>query len=265
MIIDGKKISEEILSELKEKIKDSKVTPTLAVILIGENSASEAYVNRKIKAGAEIGAKVKLYRLDTSTSMGEVTALIEELNQDNQIQGIILQLPIPEHLSKEKLLSLIEPQKDVDGLVPESPFSPATALGVLELLKRSDIQLEGAEAVVVGRSDLVGKPTAWLLLQENATVTICHSKTKDMAKHTKEADILVVAIGKPKFITAEMVKEGAVVIDVGINKLDNELAGDVDFEAVKEVAGLISPVPGGVGPMTVAMLMSNLVKAALNN
>lgn len=267
MIIDGKKISEEILLDLKEKIKESGVIPSLAVILIGDNTASESYVMRKKKAGEAIGARIEIYHLDSKVSFEEVEKLIDKLNKDSQIHGIILQLPIPEYLDEKRILNLINPDKDVDGLVNGSPFSPATALGIIELLKRSNVTLEGMEAVVVGRSALVGRPTAELLLKENATVTICHSKSKSLSKHTREADLLVVAVGKPNFIKAGMVKDGAIVVDVGINRSEGTtisgLVGDVDFDEVKKKASLITPVPGGVGPMTVAMLMQNLFKASL--
>lgn len=264
MIIDGKTIAQEILESLKNKIKENNLKSTLGIILVGSNPESLAYINRKKKAGSEIGVQVNLSQLPENSQSAEVETVVAKLNKDSKTQGIIIQLPLPKHLNSARLVRLISRDKDVDGLVPGSTFIDATAQAVMELLKSTGVKIEGAHAVVVGRSDLVGKPTALLLLKENATVTICHSKTKNLADITAQADILVAAIGKPKFITANMVKKGAVVIDVGINKVGDKLVGDVDFDSVSKVASSITPVPGGVGPMTVAMLMSNLVKASFS-
>lgn len=270
-IIDGKKISAEIKAEVKAegaelKEKSGKL-PGLAVILVGNDAASSVYVNSKEKSCLDMGFHSEKYLLSEDVSEKELLELVETLNKKEEINGILVQLPLPKHIDSQKVLDLILPEKDVDGFHPmnagklavgaKDAFYPCTPYGVIEMLKRSGCEIAGKEAVIIGRSNIVGKPAAMLLLQENATVTIVHSRTKDLAEVIKRADIVVAAIGKPKFITKEMVKPGAVVIDVGINRVDGKLCGDVDYENVKEVASKITPVPGGVGPMTIAMLMKN--------
>lgn len=275
-IIDGKKISTQIKEELKEKVaglKEKGIVPCLAVVQVGKDPASSVYVNNKKKACAFVGIESLSYELEESVTEEELLALVRELNENKKVNGILVQLPLPAHICEDAVIQAISPQKDVDGFHPESVgnmcigracFLPCTPAGVIELLKRSEIEIEGKECVVVGRSNIVGKPMALLLLRENGTVTITHSKTKDLQEITRRADILVAAIGKPKFITAEYVKEGAVVIDVGIHRNEqNKLCGDVDFSDVAEKVSAITPVPGGVGPMTIAMLMKNCVEAAL--
>lgn len=273
-IIDGKKISTEIKEELKEKVAELKkngTVPCLAVIQVGTDPASSVYVNNKKKACAFVGMESLSYELEETVTEEELLALVQELNENEKVNGILVQLPLPAHICEDAVIQAISPEKDVDGFHPESVgnmcigrkcFLPCTPAGVIELLKRSGIEIEGKECVVVGRSNIVGKPMALLLLRENGTVTITHSKTKELKEITRRADILVAAIGKPKFITAEYVKEGAVVVDVGIHRNEqNKLCGDVDFENVFEKASAITPVPGGVGPMTIAMLMKNCVEA----
>ena len=269
-IIDGKKIAEKIINELKSKIKNLKQKPGLALVLVGNNPASEIYVGSKEKAFKEVEGYCERHNLDESASEMELLNLINQLNNNPKIHGILVQLPLPRQIDENLVTNSILPHKDVDGFTSLSLghlFSgheiivPATARAVIHLIESTGIKIEGKNAVVVGRSNIVGKPVAIMLLEKNATVTICHSKTKNLAEHTKKADILVAAVGKPKLITKEMVKEGAVVIDVGINRVGNKIIGDVDFENVKEVAGFITPVPGGVGPMTIAMLMENTLKA----
>lgn len=273
-IIDGKKISTEIKEELKEKVAELKkngTVPCLAVIQVGTDPASSVYVNNKKKACAFVGMESLSYELEETVTEKELLALVRELNENEKVNGILVQLPLPPHICEDAVIQAISPEKDVDGFHPESVgnmcigrkcFLPCTPAGVIELLKRSGIEIEGKECVVVGRSNIVGKPMALLLLRENGTVTITHSKTKDLKEITRRADILVAAIGKPKFITAEYVKEGAVVVDVGIHRNEqNKLCGDVDFENVFEKVSAITPVPGGVGPMTIAMLMKNCVEA----
>lgn len=272
-IIDGKLISTQIKNELREEVtilKEQGIIPCLAVIQVGNNPASSVYVNNKKKACAYIGIESLSYELEETISQEALLKIIEELNQNEKVNGILVQLPLPKHIDENAVIQAITPAKDVDGFHPETVgnmcigtkgFLPCTPAGIIQLLKRSDIEIEGKECVIVGRSNIVGKPMAMLLLRENGTVTIAHSKTKDLKEVTKRADILVVAIGKPKFITAEYVKEGAVVIDVGIHRNENnKLCGDVDFEDVVNKASAITPVPGGVGPMTIAMLMDNCVK-----
>ena len=274
VLIDGKAISTEIKDELKERVAAYKEAGTdicLAVIQVGNDKASTVYVSNKKKACEYIGIKSLAYELPEETTTEELLAIIEELNGRKDVNGILVQLPVPKHIDEEKILLAISPDKDVDGFHPVSVgrlnigqkgFRSCTPAGVIQLLKRTGISIEGKECVVVGRSNIVGKPMAAMLLAENGTVTICHSRTKDLASVTKRADILVVAIGKPKFITAEYVKEGAAVIDVGIHRMDDgKLCGDVDFASVEPVAGAITPVPGGVGPMTIAMLMNNCVES----
>ena len=269
-IIDGNKIANGILEDIKHKIKNMKQKPGLAIVLVGDNPASEVYVNFKEKDSKEAGFYCERYNLDKNTSEMDLLKLVNELNQKQKIHGVLVQLPLPKQINEKLITNSILPTKDVNGFTPLSLghlvsentiLAPATARAVLHLIESTGINIEGKNAVVVGRSSIVGKPAAMMLLEKNATVTICHSKTKNLAEHTKKADILVAAVGKPKLITREMVKEGAVVIDVGINRVDSKIMGDVDFENVKDVAGYITPVPGGVGPMTIAMLMENTLTA----
>lgn len=277
-IIDGKKISTELKNELKEQVAALKAEGkeiNLAVIQVGNDPASSVYVRNKKKACEYIGIGSLSFELPEETSEEELLKLIKELNEKPEVSGILVQLPLPKHIDEDLIIKTISPEKDVDGFHPQSVgalsigqdgYVSCTPAGVIELLKRSNISIEGKECVVLGRSNIVGKPMALLLLRENGTVTICHSRTKDLKEVTKRADILVVAIGKPKFITKEYVKEGAIVIDVGIHRNeDNKLCGDVDYEAVSPIASAITPVPGGVGPMTIAMLMHNCVKSAILN
>lgn len=273
-LIDGKKISGEIKDELKEKVakyKNEGVEITLAVIQVGQDPASTVYVGNKKKACEYIGIRSLAYELDENITEEKLLELIAELNERKDVNGILVQLPLPKHICEDAVIQAIAPEKDVDGFHPQSVgalsigekgFVSCTPAGIIQLLKRSDIDIAGKECVVVGRSNIVGKPISMLLLRENGTVTICHSKTHDLKEVTKRADILVVAIGKPKFITKDYVKEGAVVIDVGIHRNENnKLCGDVDFEDVEPIVSAITPVPGGVGPMTIAMLMHNCVEA----
>ena len=269
-IIDGKNIADRILNDLKGKIKNLKQKPGLALVLVGNNPASEIYVNFKEKTCKEIGFYCERFNLDKKISEIDLLKLVNELNQKVNINGILVQLPLPNHIDEHLIVNSILPHKDVDGFTPvnlgnlvcnNTFLVPATARAVLRLIESTGIEIEGKNAVVVGRSNIVGKPTAMMLLEKNATVTICHSKTKNLAEQTKKADILVVAVGTPKLITKGMIKEGAVVIDVGINRINGKIVGDVDFENVKNTAGYITPVPGGVGPMTIAMLMENTLKA----
>lgn len=269
-IIDGKSISQNVKDELKNKVADFNKKYnrqiTLAVILVGENPASQVYVKNKIKATEYVGMKSLSFYLPENATEQEVSETVLSLANDATVDGILVQLPLPKHLDENKILSLIPAEKDVDGFLSENvgnlmlglPTTIAcTPFGVLKMLKSEGVALSGKNAVVLGRSNIVGKPMAMLLLKENCTVTICHSKTENIKEICKNADILVAAIGKPKFVTADMVKEGAIVIDVGINRTAEGLVGDVDFENVKNVASAISPVPGGVGPMTIAMLLEN--------
>jgi len=269
-IIDGKKVAEKILNELKLKVKNLKQKPGLAIVLVGNNPASEIYVNFKEKTCNEVGFYCERYNLGKDTSELDLLNLVNDLNQKTNIHGILVQLPLPKQIDERIITNSIAPHKDVDGFTPLSLgnlisesaiLAPATARAVLRLIESTGINLDGKNAVVVGRSNIVGKPTAMMLLEKNATVTICHSKTKNLAEHTKKADILVAAVGKPRLITKGMVKDGAVVIDVGINRIDGQVVGDVDFDNVKEIAGYLTPVPGGVGPMTIAMLMENTLMA----
>jgi methylenetetrahydrofolate dehydrogenase (NADP+)/methenyltetrahydrofolate cyclohydrolase len=253
-------------------LKAHGVTPGLAVIIVGEDPASKVYVANKVKACAELGLHSEHIVMSADTSEAVLLAKIKALNEDKKIHGILVQLPVPKHIASNKVLEAISPDKDVDGFHPENVgalvtgnmrFAPCTPYGAMKLLEKCGVSVEGKHAVVVGRSNIVGKPMALLLLQANATVTICTSKTRDLAKFTRDADILVVATGKPKMITGDMIKPGAAVIDVGINRMaDGKLCGDVDFDSAKEVAGWITPVPGGVGPMTITMLVANTVRAA---
>ncbi len=272
-LIDGKIISTQIKDELKAEVAELKakgIVPCLAVIQVGNDPASSVYVNNKKKACAYIGIESLSYELEENISQEELLAIIDELNHNEMVNGILVQLPLPRHIDENTVIHTIAPEKDVDGFHPETVgnmcigskgFLPCTPAGVIQLLKRSNIQIEGKECVVIGRSNIVGKPMAMLLLRENGTVTITHSRTKDLQEITKRADILVAAIGKPKFVSAEYVKEGAVVIDVGIHRNENnKLCGDVDFDDVVGKVSAITPVPGGVGPMTIAMLMNNCVE-----
>lgn len=273
-VIDGKKISQEIKDELKEKVaamaKEGKKV-ALAVIQVGNDPASSVYVRNKKKACEYIGIESLSYELPQETTEEELVALIEKLNADTKVNGILVQLPLPKHINEEKIIQTISPDKDVDGFHMQNVgalctggkgYVSCTPLGIITLLKRSGIEIAGKRCVVMGRSNIVGKPMAMLLLRENGTVTICHSKTQDMKEITKQADILVVAIGKPKFVDETYVKEGAVVIDVGIHRnAENKLCGDVDFDRVAPHTSAITPVPGGVGPMTIAMLMNNCVSS----
>ncbi|MDE6064516.1 MAG: bifunctional methylenetetrahydrofolate dehydrogenase/methenyltetrahydrofolate cyclohydrolase FolD [Lachnospiraceae bacterium] len=274
-IIDGKAISAQIKDELKQTVSDIKAQGkeiTLAVIQVGTDPASTVYVGNKKKACEYIGIRSLAYELPEETTEQELLALIDGLNQRTDVNGILVQLPLPVHIDEDKVIRSIAPEKDVDGFHPQSVgalcigekgFVSCTPAGIIQLLTRSGIEIAGKECVVVGRSNIVGKPMALLLLRENGTVTVAHSKTKDLASVTKRADILVAAIGKPKFFTREYIKEGAVVIDVGIHRMENKkLCGDVDYDDVAPVCSAITPVPGGVGPMTIAMLMSNCVESA---
>lgn len=274
-IIEGKKISDLIREEMRQKTADLKeqgVIPGLAVVLVGEDAASKVYVSSKEKACQQLGFYSEVHRLSETASEEELLTLIDTLNNQKSINGILVQLPLPKHINEKAVIDAISVDKDVDGFHPESvgnlvigddSLLPCTPAGVIELIKRSGVEIAGKHAVVIGRSNIVGKPVAMLLLREHATVTICHSRTSNMEELARQADILVVAIGKAKAIDRKFVKPGAIVIDVGINRLSNgKLAGDVDFEDCLETAGYITPVPGGVGPMTITMLMSNTITAA---
>lgn len=271
-IINGKEISAAIREEIKAEVQGMSVRPGLAVVLVGNDPASAVYVRNKSKACAEVGIYSEVYRLPEETGREQLLGLIEQLNQSPLIHGILVQLPLPKHLDPEEVIMAIDPAKDVDAFHPVNvgkimignyDFLPCTPAGVMELLHRSGIEVSGKECVVIGRSNIVGKPQAMLLLHENATVTVCHSKTRNLPSVCRRADILVSAVGKAKFVTADMVRNGAVVIDVGMNRDENgKLCGDVDFEPVSEKASYITPVPGGVGPMTITMLLKNTVTAA---
>ena len=274
-IIDGKKISAEIKDELKEKVSALKAEGneiTLAVIQVGNDPASTVYVGNKKKSCAYIGIRSLAYELPEDTTEEELLSLVEQLNQSRDVHGILVQLPLPKQINEDKIIKAIAPAKDVDGFHPQSVgalsigqpgFVSCTPAGIIQLLKRSGITIDGKECVIVGRSNIVGKPMALLLLRENGTVTVCHSHTKNLKEVCKRADILVAAIGKPKFFNHEYIKEGAVVIDVGIHRNEkNKLCGDVDYDDVFPLVSAITPVPGGVGPMTIAMLMYNCVQAA---
>lgn len=273
-IIDGKMISAQIKDELKDEVAALKAAGkdvTLAVIQVGNDPASTVYVGNKKKACAYIGIESQAYELPEETTEEELLQLIERLNADEHVNGILVQLPIPKHMNEEKIIQSISPEKDVDGFHPisvgrlcigEKGYVSCTPAGIIQLLKRSGVEIAGKECVVIGRSNIVGKPMAILLLRENGTVTVTHSKTKDLKEVTRRADILVAAIGKPKMITREYVKDGAVVIDVGIHRMENgKLCGDVEYDDVAPVCSAITPVPGGVGPMTIAMLMNNCVES----
>ena len=284
-IISGTEVAKQIREELKQEIAELKakhnLTPGLATILVGEDPASQVYVGAKEKTSLALGIYSERHDLPADTSEEELLALIDKLNKDPKIHGILVQLPLPKHINETKVLYAVDPKKDVDGFHPvnvgklmigEPDYLPCTPHGIQQLLIRSGVKIDGAEVVIVGRSNIVGKPIANILLQKkagaNATVTVCHTRTRDISLHTRRADILIVAAGRPKAITADMVKEGAVVIDVGVNRIGKTaegkdiLVGDVDFDSVKEKAKAITPVPGGVGPMTITMLMLNTVRAA---
>ena len=273
-ILSGKEMSESLRKEIAERVvrlKEQGVTPGLAVILVGNDPASEIYVRNKGNGCAETGMYSRTLNMPEETTQEQLEAAIEELNADPAIHGILVQLPLPKHLDENVALAKILPEKDVDGfhlinaghmLTGTEGVVACTPRGALYMIKSTGLDLNGKEAVVIGRSNIVGKPMAMLLLRENCTVTMCHSRTKNLAEHTRRADILVAAVGKAGFVTADMVKPGAVVIDVGINRVDGKVKGDVDFDAVKEIAGWITPVPGGVGKMTITMLLANTVEAA---
>lgn len=273
-IINGKETAAQIRAELKERVErlaQEGRRPGLAVVLVGDNPASAVYVRQKKKACDEIGIYSEEHKLPETISQNELMALVDRLNNDPKIHGILVQLPLPEGLDEEEVINRIDPRKDVDGFHPANvgrlciglpTFVPCTPAGVLELVKRTGISLPGKKVVVLGRSNIVGKPAALLFLRENATVAICHSRTADVRQECTQADVLVVAVGRPRLVKGDWVKPGAVVIDVGINRVDGQIVGDVDFDEVQEVAGAITPVPGGVGPMTIAMLMKNTVEAA---
>jgi methylenetetrahydrofolate dehydrogenase (NADP+)/methenyltetrahydrofolate cyclohydrolase len=275
-ILDGKKISAEIRLSIQEevgKLKARGINPTLAVVLVGENPASKVYVGQKEKGCEETGITSRKYTLPAETTQEELLELVKKLNEDKEVHGILVQFPLPKHLSETAVLAAMNPEKDVDGfhalnvgrLFSGLPcFESCTPKGVITLIERTGIPIEGKSAVIIGRSNIVGKPVAAMLLARNATVTITHSKTKNLPIVASQADIVVAAIGKPRFVTADMIKEGAVVIDVGINRLPEGLVGDVDYEAAAQKASWITPVPGGVGPMTIAMLLQNTLKAAGN-
>lgn len=277
-ILDGKKVSAKVRKNLKlevDNLKKEGVKPKLAVIMVGDDIASKVYVRNKNKACEEIGIEYEEFLLNTDTTMEELLNVIDNLNKNQNIDGILLQSPIPKHLDINKAFRAILPEKDVDGFHPinagklsigEKCFVPCTPHGVVKIMDEYNIKTEGKNVVIVGRSNIVGKPLIQCMLQKNATVTVCHSKTKNLEEFTKKADILIVAIGKPKFITENMVREGVVVIDIGINRNEEgKIVGDVDFDNVSKKASYITPVPGGVGPMTVAMLMENVVEAAKQN
>lgn len=277
VIIDGKQLAQKIRNNLKEeckKIKEKGTKPKLAVIMVGNDSSSKIYVKNKSKACEEVGIEYEEHLLGESTTQQELENLIEELNKNEQIHGILLQSPIPKKLDINRANEKISPSKDVDGFNPvnvgklalnEDTFISCTPYGIMKMFEEYEIDLTGKDVVIVGRSNIVGKPLIQCVLNKNATVTVCHSKTQNLAEHTKRADILICAIGKAKFITADMIKPGAVVIDVGINRAEEgKVVGDIDFENAEKKASYITPVPGGVGPMTIAMLMNNVIKAAKN-
>jgi methylenetetrahydrofolate dehydrogenase (NADP+) / methenyltetrahydrofolate cyclohydrolase len=274
-LIDGKAVAQQVRAEIRQQIEawmaGGGPRPGLATVLVGNDPASAVYVGGKQKACAEVGIEGFAHDLAADAAQDEVVVLLEQLNADPRVSGILLQLPTPKHIDGSGLTTLIDPGKDVDGLTPVSAgrlakglpgLRPCTPAGVIELLRRYDVALEGAEAVIVGRSDLVGKPVAALLLAENATVTICHSRTRDLDEVCRRADVLIAAVGRPGMVKGGWIKPGAAVIDVGINRTDDGLVGDVEFESAVPVAGLITPVPGGVGPMTIAMLLGNTLQAA---
>jgi methylenetetrahydrofolate dehydrogenase (NADP+)/methenyltetrahydrofolate cyclohydrolase len=274
-IIDGKSIAEEIRTSIKERVSKMKETmninPSLTVILVGDNPASQVYVRNKERACIEVGIDSNIIRMSEKTSEQELLDTIQKLNEDRSVHGILVQLPLPEQINEDKIIAAIDPKKDVDGFHPinrgklfagEKSLEPCTPMGIIRLLDHIGYEIEGKNAVIIGRSNIVGKPVALMLLKRNATVTIVHTRTKDIKSITQTADILVVAVGRAKIVDSSYIKEGAVVIDVGINRLDGKLCGDVDFDDVKDKAGYITPVPRGVGPMTIAMLLENTLTAA---
>lgn len=274
-IINGKELASELKQKMKEevsKLKEQSITPKLTVVLVGENPASKSYVSGKKKACDETGIASDAIELEATTSEADLLKLIQQLNDDQQVHGILVQLPLPKHIDEQKVIEAIDPSKDVDGFHPisigrmminEDTFLPCTPYGIITMLKARNIEISGKHAVVVGRSNIVGKPVGQLLLKEDATVTYCHSRTKNLRDYTLRADILVVAVGKPHVISGDDIKEGAVVIDVGVNRIeDGSLTGDVDFESALEKVSFITPVPQGVGPMTITMLLENTIKAA---
>ena len=273
--MDGKLVSQVLREKMKSRVEElakRDIQPGLAVILLGDDAASQVYVRNKVAACQAIGVQSRVYRLAANTSEQKVLEALKLLNNDSEINGILVQLPLPKHIDEDKILEIISPQKDVDGfhkinvgamVTGHARFYPCTPHGVMKLLEYYGIAIEGRHAVVVGRSNIVGKPMALMLLEKGATVSICNSKTPDLASFTRQADIVVVAVGKPKVLSGDMIKPGATVIDVGINRLpDGSLAGDVDFESVREVAGFLTPVPGGVGPMTITMLLENTIRSS---
>ncbi len=272
IIIDGKVLSKKIREEVAEEIIKHALRPKLAVVLVGDDPASHTYVGRKEKACQAVGILSAVHRLGSEVTQAELMALIAELNQDNSVHGILVQLPLPRHLDQMAIFSMLKPEKDVDGLHPlnvgrlnlglPGALVACTPAGVMEMLKSINYSLKGKHVVIVGRSNIVGKPMSTLALRADATVTVAHSSTVNLALHTRQADVLIAAVGKRDFITADMVKPGAVVIDVGTNKVGDKLVGDVDFAGIKDVAAYITPVPGGVGPMTIAMLVKNTLQAA---
>ncbi|MGP4067774.1 bifunctional methylenetetrahydrofolate dehydrogenase/methenyltetrahydrofolate cyclohydrolase FolD [Halobacillus sp. B29] len=273
-VIYGKQLAEELREEMKEEVKGLKehgIYPKLVVVIIGEDPASKSYVRGKQRASEKVGLDSELIELPETTSEQELLELIERLNQDETVHGILVQLPLPDQIADQKVIEAIDPSKDVDGFHPsnvgkmmtgQETFYPCTPYGILVMLKRAEISLEGKNVVIIGRSNLVGKPVGQLLLNENATVTHCHSRTKNLQEHTRKADILIVAAGKPGLISAEDISEGVVVIDVGVNRVEGKLTGDVQFESARQKASYITPVPKGVGPMTITMLLHNTIKAA---
>ncbi|MDA0829925.1 MAG: bifunctional methylenetetrahydrofolate dehydrogenase/methenyltetrahydrofolate cyclohydrolase FolD [Proteobacteria bacterium] len=274
-IVDGKLVSQVLREKMKSRVEElakRDIQPGLAVILLGDDAASQVYVRNKVAACQAIGVQSRVYRLAANTSEQKVLEALKLLNNDSEINGILVQLPLPKHIDEDKILEIISPQKDVDGfhkinvgamVTGHARFYPCTPHGVMKLLEYYGIAIEGRHAVVVGRSNIVGKPMALMLLEKGATVSICNSKTPDLASFTRQADIVVVAVGKPKVLSGDMIKPGATVIDVGINRLpDGSLAGDVDFESVREVAGFLTPFPGGVGPMTITMLLENTIRSS---
>ena len=277
MIISGKELSDELRSEIVERVKVIKniydVAPHLAVIIVGDDPASQSYVKGKSKACDEVGITNTTIQLPSDVSQQDLIQTIDELNRNSKIDGILVQLPLPNHIDEASVMNYINPLKDVDGFHPvnvdglytgKKCIKPCTPTGIIKLLKKAKVEIEGKNVVVLGRSNIVGLPVAKMLLDENATVTVCHSKTKNLKEITSQADILIVAIGKPKFVTADMVKDGAVVIDVGVNRVDGKLVGDVDFDNVEHKTSVITPVPGGVGPMTITCLLENTIECFKN-
>ena len=273
-IMDGKKLSEEILTQLRarvQRLRAKGIVPKLDIILVGDDEASQIYVRKKMQSSESIGMKSELHQFPKNAESEEIIGMVERLNSEKSVHGILVQIPMPSHIEEQKVLDSICPEKDVDGLTTynmgnlfagETKFEPCTPKGIMRMIDHEKIQVKGKNAVIIGRSNIVGKPLSVMLLKRDATVTVCHSKTSDLKMHTKNADIVVTAVGKPGILTAEMVKDGAVVIDAGISRQDNVITGDVDFEKVKEKASRITPVPGGVGPLTVAMVLENTIISA---